>query len=176
MKGCDGSILLDGSPNEKDQPANIGIRPEALQTIEDLRSLVHKQCGKVVSCADLVVLAARDAVSLVTNFMHIPYINTFLFLFISKVKPLLYLKVRTKKKTPKPSYKYRSGIKVHEYTYKIRKREQNIILKEKKNKLYILYNNFIIFEAWDDLKSCICAESCIKMYFFSFKKYSTKVK
>ncbi|KHN17030.1 Peroxidase 12 [Glycine soja] len=64
VQGCDGSILLDGSPNEKDQPANIGIRPEALQTIENLRSLVHKQCGRVVSCADLVVLAARDAVSL----------------------------------------------------------------------------------------------------------------
>ncbi|ESW15562.1 hypothetical protein PHAVU_007G082600 [Phaseolus vulgaris] len=64
VQGCDGSILLDGSPNEKDQAANIGIRPEALQTIEDLRSLVHKQCGRVVSCADLVVLAARDAVSL----------------------------------------------------------------------------------------------------------------
>ncbi|TKY51444.1 Peroxidase 12 [Spatholobus suberectus] len=64
VQGCDGSILLDGTPNERDQPANIGIRPEALQTIEDLRSLVHRQCGKVVSCADLVVLAAREAVSL----------------------------------------------------------------------------------------------------------------
>lgn len=63
VQGCDGSILLDGSPNERDQPANIGIRPEALQTIEDLRSVVHKRCGRVVSCADLVVLAAREAVS-----------------------------------------------------------------------------------------------------------------
>jgi len=67
VKGCDGSILLDGSPNEKSQPANIGIRPEALQTIEDLRSLVHNHCGRVVSCADLVVLAAREAVSLVNS-------------------------------------------------------------------------------------------------------------
>ncbi|KAK7343754.1 hypothetical protein VNO77_12767 [Canavalia gladiata] len=63
VQGCDGSILLDGSPNERDEPANIGIRPEALQTIEDLRSIVHRQCGRVVSCADLVVLAAREAVS-----------------------------------------------------------------------------------------------------------------
>ncbi|XP_061345200.1 peroxidase 12-like [Gastrolobium bilobum] len=63
VQGCDGSILLDGTPNERDQPANIGIRPEALQTIEDLRSLVHRQCGRVVSCADLIVLAAREAVS-----------------------------------------------------------------------------------------------------------------
>ncbi|KAK7391230.1 hypothetical protein VNO78_19642 [Psophocarpus tetragonolobus] len=64
VQGCDGSILLDGNPNERDQPANIGIRPEALKTIEDLRALVHIQCGRVVSCADLVVLAAREAVSL----------------------------------------------------------------------------------------------------------------
>lgn len=64
VQGCDGSILLDGSPSERDQPANVGIRPEALKTIEVLRSLVQRQCGNVVSCADLVVLAAREAVSL----------------------------------------------------------------------------------------------------------------
>ncbi|KAL2324653.1 hypothetical protein Fmac_023711 [Flemingia macrophylla] len=36
QKGCDGSILLDGSPNERDQPAKIGIRPEALKTFDPL--------------------------------------------------------------------------------------------------------------------------------------------
>nr|AFK48200.1 unknown [Lotus japonicus] len=64
VQGCDGSVLLDGSPGERDQPANIGIRPEALQTIEDIRALVHKQCGKIVSCADITILASRDAVFL----------------------------------------------------------------------------------------------------------------
>ncbi|KAL2334954.1 hypothetical protein Fmac_016167 [Flemingia macrophylla] len=64
VQGCDGSVLLDGSPGERDQPANIGIRTEALQTIDDIRALVHKECGKIVSCADITVLAARDAVFL----------------------------------------------------------------------------------------------------------------
>lgn len=60
-------MLLDGSPGERDQPANGGIRSEALETIDDLRALVHKECGRIVSCADITVLAARDAVSLVIN-------------------------------------------------------------------------------------------------------------
>ncbi|BAU02010.1 Peroxidase 12 [Vigna angularis] len=64
VQGCDGSVLLDGSPGERDQPANGGIRSEALETIDDLRALVHKDCGRIVSCADITVLAARDAVSL----------------------------------------------------------------------------------------------------------------
>ncbi|KAK7315293.1 hypothetical protein VNO77_33833 [Canavalia gladiata] len=64
VQGCDGSVLLDGSPGERDQPANGGIRSEALQTIDDLRALAHKECGNIVSCADITVLAARDAVFL----------------------------------------------------------------------------------------------------------------
>ncbi|CAL0333339.1 unnamed protein product [Lupinus luteus] len=64
VQGCDGSVLLDGNPGERDQRANIGLRNEALETIEVLRGLVHKACGKIVSCADITVLAARDAVAL----------------------------------------------------------------------------------------------------------------
>lgn len=58
-------MLLDGSPGERDEPANIGIRTEALETIDNIRALAHKECGKIVSCADITVLAARDAVFLV---------------------------------------------------------------------------------------------------------------
>ncbi|KAK7277400.1 hypothetical protein RIF29_18551 [Crotalaria pallida] len=64
VQGCDGSILLDGNPGERNQGANIGIRTEALNTIDTLRALVHKECGPIVSCADITVLAARDAVTL----------------------------------------------------------------------------------------------------------------
>ncbi|XP_027357463.1 peroxidase 12-like [Abrus precatorius] len=66
VTGCDGSLLLDAKKGEgeRDQGANIGIRTEALQTIDDLRDLVHKQCGRIVSCADITALAARDAVFL----------------------------------------------------------------------------------------------------------------
>ncbi|XP_061376264.1 peroxidase 12-like [Gastrolobium bilobum] len=64
VQGCDGSLLLDGKPGERDQVANGGIRTEALKTIDDLRGLVHNECGRIVSCADITVLAARDAVFL----------------------------------------------------------------------------------------------------------------
>ncbi|XP_004515103.1 peroxidase 12-like [Cicer arietinum] len=64
VQGCDGSVLLDGSPGERDQPANGGMRTEALQTIDNIRALVHKECGRIVSCADITVLAGRDAVFL----------------------------------------------------------------------------------------------------------------
>ncbi|KAI9098394.1 hypothetical protein K1719_025019 [Acacia pycnantha] len=68
VQGCDGSILLDAIPpsnqSERDSRSNGGIRPEAINTIDDIRALVHKKCGRVVSCADIVALAGRDAVVL----------------------------------------------------------------------------------------------------------------
>ncbi|KAA8537937.1 hypothetical protein F0562_027483 [Nyssa sinensis] len=67
VQGCDGSVLLDGSscgPSEQDAPPNLSLRAEAFEIINDLRHLVHNECGRVVSCADLVALAARDAVYL----------------------------------------------------------------------------------------------------------------
>ncbi|WVZ15544.1 hypothetical protein V8G54_013110 [Vigna mungo] len=62
--GCDASILLnapDGN-DEKSHPANIGIRQEALLAIEELRRVIYKQCLPLVSCSDILVVAAREAV------------------------------------------------------------------------------------------------------------------
>ncbi|KAJ8620015.1 hypothetical protein MRB53_028544 [Persea americana] len=67
VQGCDGSVLLDGSasgPSEQDAPPNLTLRPEAFVTINALRELVQKKCGQIVSCSDIVALAARDAVAL----------------------------------------------------------------------------------------------------------------
>ncbi|KAI4346535.1 hypothetical protein L6164_007424 [Bauhinia variegata] len=67
VQGCDASVLLDGSfanPSEKEAPPNFTLRPDAMKTLEDLRALVHKTCGRVVSCADITTLAGRDAVFL----------------------------------------------------------------------------------------------------------------
>ncbi|OEL22481.1 Peroxidase 12 [Dichanthelium oligosanthes] len=60
-QGCDASILLDG---EKSNGPNSSLQPRALQLIEDVRAKVHAACGPTVSCADIIVLATRDAVSL----------------------------------------------------------------------------------------------------------------
>ncbi|KNA07473.1 hypothetical protein SOVF_171340, partial [Spinacia oleracea] len=67
VQGCDGSVLLDGStsgPSEQDAPPNLTLRAAAFTIIDDLRALVHNACGPIVSCADIVALAARESVFL----------------------------------------------------------------------------------------------------------------
>ncbi|KAG8378081.1 hypothetical protein BUALT_Bualt08G0100900 [Buddleja alternifolia] len=67
VQGCDGSVLLDGSasgPSEQDAPPNLSLRAKAFTIIDDLRRRVQNKCGRVVSCADITALAARDAVFL----------------------------------------------------------------------------------------------------------------
>ena len=65
MQGCDASVLLDGSasgPSEQEAPPNLTLRAKTFKIIEDLRELVHKECGRVASWADIVALAIRDSV------------------------------------------------------------------------------------------------------------------
>lgn len=64
----------DGN-DEKGEGSNIGIRFEALKTIDDIRDLVHQKCGNIVSCADITVLATREAVFLVSFFSLSSYIH-----------------------------------------------------------------------------------------------------
>ncbi|KAM7507921.1 hypothetical protein LguiA_018374 [Lonicera macranthoides] len=67
VQGCDASVLLDGSasgPGEKAAPPNLSLRAEAFRIIDDLRRRAQKECGMIVSCADITALAARDAVYL----------------------------------------------------------------------------------------------------------------
>lgn len=67
VQGCDGSVLLDGSasgPGEQSAIPNLSLRAEGFRIINDLRRRVHASCGRVVSCSDILALAARDAVFL----------------------------------------------------------------------------------------------------------------
>lgn len=62
-------MLLEGSasgPGEQDAPPNLSLREEAFRIINDLRRRVHNKCGRTVSCSDILTLAARDSVFLVT--------------------------------------------------------------------------------------------------------------
>ncbi|KAL3682086.1 hypothetical protein R1sor_000108 [Riccia sorocarpa] len=65
VNGCDASILLNGGMNNTDEmlsARNLGIGN--LNIIDGMKAAVERACPGVVSCSDLIVLAARDAVRL----------------------------------------------------------------------------------------------------------------
>ncbi|CAN1262903.1 Peroxidase 4 [Linum perenne] len=63
VNGCDGSILLadtDSFTGEQTAAPNVGS-VRGYNVIEDIKSEVEKVCPGVVSCADIVAIAARDS-------------------------------------------------------------------------------------------------------------------
>jgi peroxidase len=71
VQGCDASVLLEGSatgPGEKQAPPNLRLRPSALKAINDIHDRLNRECGgAVVSCSDVLALAARDSVVVVID-------------------------------------------------------------------------------------------------------------
>ncbi|WVZ59676.1 hypothetical protein U9M48_009786 [Paspalum notatum var. saurae] len=66
VRGCDGSVLIDSTPGhppaEKAAPPNLTLR--MLDVVDDAKAAVEKACPGVVSCADVLALAARDAAAM----------------------------------------------------------------------------------------------------------------
>lgn len=65
-QGCEGSILIDNGveTDEKHAFGHQGVR--GFTVIERAKSQLEAVCPGVVSCADILALAARDALVLVT--------------------------------------------------------------------------------------------------------------
>ncbi|KAL7085895.1 hypothetical protein ACP275_14G306000 [Erythranthe tilingii] len=62
VNGCDASILLEGPGTEKKAPQNRRLDGFAL--IDNIKRTVESRCPLVVSCADILNLAVRDALHL----------------------------------------------------------------------------------------------------------------
>ncbi|GMY27621.1 peroxidase 24-like [Fagus crenata] len=64
VRGCDASVLLDSTANnkaEKEAVPNLSLA--GFDVLEEVKTQLEKTCPGVVSCADILALAARDSVS-----------------------------------------------------------------------------------------------------------------
>ncbi|KAF5448527.1 hypothetical protein F2P56_029051 [Juglans regia] len=62
VNGCDASILIEGTNTERTAPPNSLLR--GFEVIDDAKAKLEAACPGVVSCADILTLAARDSVFL----------------------------------------------------------------------------------------------------------------
>ncbi|KAM3757474.1 hypothetical protein ACB098_02G190800 [Castanea mollissima] len=66
VNGCDASVLLDDTPTvpgEKQALSNINSL-RSFEVIDEIKESLEEVCPGLVSCADIIIMAARDAVAL----------------------------------------------------------------------------------------------------------------
>ncbi|VAI86513.1 unnamed protein product [Triticum turgidum subsp. durum] len=69
VNGCDASVLI-ASRNEdaeKNSPDDDSLAGDGYDTVNRVKAAVEQKCPGVVSCADILALAARDVVHLVST-------------------------------------------------------------------------------------------------------------
>ncbi|TVU40205.1 hypothetical protein EJB05_13656, partial [Eragrostis curvula] len=62
VRGCDASIMLQSHNKTSEQDADPNSTVRGYATIEAIKAKVEATCPLVVSCADIMAMAARDAV------------------------------------------------------------------------------------------------------------------
>lgn len=71
VAGCDASILIDPtSANSSPEKTAIILAAVGYTAIDQIKAAVEAVCPGTVSCADIVVLAARDAVAKATGYYY----------------------------------------------------------------------------------------------------------
>ncbi|WCJ28591.1 Peroxidase superfamily protein [Euphorbia peplus] len=65
VQGCDASVLINGPGTERTALPNTLLR--GFDVIEDAKAQIELVCPDIVSCADILALAARDSVVLTSG-------------------------------------------------------------------------------------------------------------
>lgn len=78
-QGCDASLLLDNNAttnivSEKDAAPNTNST-RGFDVVDNIKTALESSCPGVVSCADILALAAESSVSLVRKECHISIIK-----------------------------------------------------------------------------------------------------
>ncbi|WOH07161.1 hypothetical protein DCAR_0626590 [Daucus carota subsp. sativus] len=72
VRGCDASILLNHQGSERSAEVSKTLR--GFNIIDEIKSEVERKCPKTVSCADILVAAARDTTIMVGGpFWEVPF-------------------------------------------------------------------------------------------------------
>ncbi|XP_019425703.1 PREDICTED: peroxidase 7-like [Lupinus angustifolius] len=72
IRGCDASILLNHQGSERSAFNSKTLR--GFQLIDEIKAQIEKRCPKIVSCADILTAAARDATILAGGpFWEVPF-------------------------------------------------------------------------------------------------------
>ncbi|KAL8459036.1 hypothetical protein ACS0TY_036495 [Phlomoides rotata] len=72
VQGCDASVLLDNSKNIVSEK-NSGPNKNSLrgfEVIDEIKAKLEQVCPHTVSCSDILALAARDSVVLVSHLLQ----------------------------------------------------------------------------------------------------------
>ncbi|KAK4487370.1 hypothetical protein RD792_006005, partial [Penstemon davidsonii] len=74
VSGCDASVMVASTPGntaEKDHPDNLSLAGDGFDVVIKAKAALdaNPRCRNKVSCADILALATRDAIALVTDFL-----------------------------------------------------------------------------------------------------------
>ncbi|KAK7290687.1 hypothetical protein RIF29_05283 [Crotalaria pallida] len=65
VRGCDASILIDSTKvNESEKNARPNLTVRGYEIIDEIKTILENTCPSIVSCADIITLATRDALAM----------------------------------------------------------------------------------------------------------------